>query len=49
MHLTPDNKGKNPQVALVRVEEENGAPILYIMRKSSVDGTVYEVRYKKQQ
>ncbi|HSY82974.1 MAG TPA: hypothetical protein VK807_14480 [Gemmatimonadaceae bacterium] len=48
MHLTPDNKGKNPQVALVRVEEENGAPILYIMRKSSVDGAVYEVRYKKQ-
>jgi hypothetical protein len=48
MHLTPDNHAKDPQVALFRVEEENGAPILYIMRKSSVDGSLYEVRYRKQ-
>lgn len=48
MHLTPDDHARSPQVALIRVEEENGAPILYMMRKSSVDGSIYEVRYKKQ-
>jgi hypothetical protein len=48
MHLAPDSKSKPPSNALVRVEEENGAPILYVMRKSSVDGSIYEVRYKKQ-
>ena len=48
MHLTPDNKGQSPSNALVRVEEENGAPMLYVMRKSSVDGSIYEVRYKRQ-
>lgn len=48
MHLTPDNKDKSPSNALVRVEVENGAPFLYVMRRSSVDGSNYEVRYKKQ-
>lgn len=48
MHLTPESKSKSPSNALVRVEEENGAPILYVMRKSTVDGSIYEVRYKKQ-
>lgn len=48
LHLTPDSKSKNPSKALVRVEQENGMPILYILRKSSVDGSIYEVRYTKQ-
>jgi len=48
MHLTPDSKSKPPSNALVRVEEENGKPILYVMRRSTVDGSNYEVRYKKQ-
>jgi hypothetical protein len=48
MNLTPDDHARKPQPALFRVEQENGAPILYILRKSSVDGSLYEVRYKKQ-
>ncbi len=54
MVLTPDNHARSPENALFRVEDENTGgdarwlPVLYMLRKSVVDGSLYEVRYKKQ-
>ena len=52
MLMTPDSKSRQPTNALFRVEEETKdgrtwTPVLYLLRISTVDGSEYEVKYKK--
>jgi hypothetical protein len=50
--MTSDH-GKAPEAGLIRVEDESQdegrtwAPIMYLLRRSNVNGEEYEVRYKK--
>lgn len=53
MVMTPDNHSRPPEVALFRIEKETGdmgrtwTEKLYLMRRSNVDGAIYEVGLKK--
>ncbi len=53
MVMTPDNHSRQPETALFRIEKETGdqgrtwVEKLYLMRRSSVDGAIYEVSLKK--
>jgi hypothetical protein len=50
--LTPDDHNRRTENGFIRVEQECTAgascvEILYLMRQSAVDGSIYEVRYKR--
>jgi hypothetical protein len=50
--LTPDDHARRPENGLIRVEQECTAgasciEILYLMRQSVVDNSIYEVRYQR--
>jgi len=51
--MTPDNHSRSPETALFRIEKETNdmgqswTEKLYLMRRSTVDGAIYEVGLKK--